>query len=362
MAVKSNLQEFITKANIKHNSKYDYSISEYIKNNTNLIILCPIHGEFKQTPYSHLNSLGCSKCSKNHKYTNVEFTDKLKSIFSDKYNYDKVVYINNSTKVIISCDIHGDFEKLPLSLSRGSGCNKCESKNYKIDTNIFIERAISVHGTLYDYSKVQYVNDLTPVAIICKKHGEFNQPPAIHLSNHGCIKCSGRYKYDNSEFIAKAIAVHGDVYDYSRVNYINAHTKITIICSLHGEFNQIPNSHLSGKGCKFCTESRGEKAILEFLTLNKIKYIREKTFSGCFSKKKLHFDFYLPEYNSCIEFDGEQHFKSVDFFGGEDGYNKRKLNDNIKNEYCFSNNIHLVRIPYDKIDDVEYIISGIIQA
>lgn len=97
--------------------------------------------------------------------------------------------------------------------------------------------------------------------------------------------------------------------------------------------------------------------IKDFLDNNNIKYIQEKTFSGCRYYYCLRFDFYLPDYNCCIEYDGEQHYKEVDFFGGEKGYEERKRNDSIKNKYCKENNISLLRIPYFDFNNIDNILN-----
>lgn len=115
----------------------------------------------------------------------------------------------------------------------------------------FIEKAKKVHGNKYDYSMVEYVNNTTKVCIICPKHGEFWQRPHSHLRGSGCNMCSNKIP-STVEFIEKAKKVHGDKYDYSKVEYVNAKTKICIICHKHGEFWQLPNSHLNGQGCKAC--------------------------------------------------------------------------------------------------------------
>lgn len=131
-------------------------------------------------------------------------------------------------------------------------------------TETFIEKAKTVHGDKYDYSKVDYVNSTTKICIICPKHGEFWQKPSSHLQGHGCPKCATDagiefQKSNTEEFIKKAREIHGDRYDYSKVNYVNNHTKVCIICEKHGEFWQKPSAHLSGGNCYKCgKESMGK--------------------------------------------------------------------------------------------------------
>ena len=137
-------------------------------------------------------------------------------------------------------------------------------KGFKLNTESFITKAKEVHGDKYDYSKVEYVNNSTKVCIICPIHGEFWQIPNNHLSGNGCNKCSGNDKLNTESFITKAKEVHGDKYDYSKVEYINARTKVCIICPVHGEIMIIPNKHLKGYGCNKCKIS-GKLTKEEFI-------------------------------------------------------------------------------------------------
>ena len=162
--------------------------------------------------------------------------------------------------------------------------------------------------------------------------------------------------YDNNKsFIEKSKKIHGDKYDYSLVNYIDQKIKIIIICSKHGEFKQQPKHHLEGSGCPLCNDSKGERIILNYLKSNNLKYQYQKTFNNCKYIQKLRFDFYLSDYNICIEYDGMQHFKSINFFGGDNELIKQKEKDKIKTNFCLENKIILIRIRYDQ--DIESILK-----
>jgi len=152
----------------------------------------------------------------------------------------------------------------------------------------------------------------------------------------------------NEEYVNRAINVHGDKYEYSLVNYINSRTKIKIICKKHGEFEQTSIQHLKGSGCPKCSSNKsiGEKKIFNYLISNNIDFIYQKRFDDCKNKSQLVFDFYLPKHNLLIEYDGIQHYKSIDFFGGDEKLKKRRINDYLKNEYSINNKINLLRIPY----------------
>ena len=196
-----------------------------------------------------------------------------------------------------------------------------------------------MHGDKYDYSNVEYVNNDIKVCIICPIHGEFWQLPNAHLQGHGCCKCANNKKLTTEEFIEKAKEVHGDKYDYSKVEYINNKTKVIITCHIHGEFLQLPNAHLQGHGCDKCNESHLEKEIVNNLINNKIEYIREYKFTNL---KRKEFDFYLPKYNIVIECQGEQHFNKKHFFDKKDSYNNRIKRDIDKYEFCKKNCIELL--------------------
>lgn len=286
-----------------------------------------------------------------------EFMSRSNKTHNNKYDYSLVEYKNGYTKVEIICHEHGLFQQRPDHHLDGRGCKKCSTKSKKHISNkneysrLFIEKSKKIHNNKYDYSLVEYKNARTKVKIICPEHGIFEQNPDTHLKGHNCLKCSitinsDNQTYDNNTFIKKAISIHSNNYDYSKTNYIRSKEKVLIICPEHGYFYQMPYNHLLGKGCKKCNESKGEKIIRCYLEENLIRFESEKSFEECKNIKKLRFDFYLPEYNLCIEYDGIQHFKPLEFWGGNEALLERKKCDLIKTDFCISNNINLLRINY----------------
>ena len=184
------------------------------------------------------------------------------------------------------------------------------------------------------------MNCKTKVCIICPIHGEFWQRPDLHLIGKGCLLCANDKKRNNTEeFIEKAKLIHGNKYDYSKVNYIDSKTKVCIICPIHGEFWQNTSSHLRGCGCKSCHFSVLEENIKHFLIDNNIEFETQKNFNWL-GKQSL--DFYLPLYNIAIECQGVQHFKKHKFFGGEDAYIDRIKRDKRKYNLCKENKIKLL--------------------
>lgn len=254
---------FISKAIKTHGNKYNYSKVVYNGVDKKVIITCPIHGDFEQTPYVHLKGHGCRHCGfeatkSKQRRRQDEFINKAKDVHGDRYDYSKVEYVNSNTKVIIVCGEHGDFLITPSNHLRGKGCPKCSGR-YKT-TEDFIKQAKNVHGDKYDYSNTIYVDHKTKVCIICPEHGVFLCKPANHISGKGCPYCNGGIPYTREIFIEKANVIHGNRYDYSKVEYTKSNEKVCIICPIHGEFWQTPADHLQGKGCLNCGIDRRAEA------------------------------------------------------------------------------------------------------
>ena len=279
------------------------------------------------------------------KLTTEEFIKKAKIIHGDKYDYSKVEYVNSMVKVCIICPIHGEFFVKPNDhIHKKCGCVKCSGR-YLSSKEAFVEKARLIYGDKYDYSKVNYINNKTKVCIICPIHGEFWQRPNDHLSGYSCNRCANNYKLSTEEFIEKAKLVHGDKFDYSKVEYNGAKEKVCIICPIHGEFWQIPNNHLNSSGCPICNsniKSGIEEKVNDILVNNGFKVERQKTFDWLKYKRQLYLDFYLPEYNIGIEVQGDQHFKPIKYFGGEEDLRVRMYRDIVKVKLCNKNNLKLI--------------------
>lgn len=254
--------DFIEKAKSVHGIKYDYTKVEYKNCDTKVCIICPEHGEFWQTPYKHLNGQGCPRCSGKNRTTD-DLIKEFRAVNGDKYDYSKVVFTKMHSKVCVICPEHGEFWITPSNHLMGKKCPFCSKS--KMTRDYFIKRAKEVHNNKYDYSKVEYVNTDTKVCIICPEHGEFWQLVSNHLGGHGCPQCGGGIRYNTESFINKARLIHKERYFYSKVEYVNNTTPVKIICSEHGEFWQKPSDHLSGCGCPECgVESRKLKRTLSY--------------------------------------------------------------------------------------------------
>jgi len=249
------------------------------------------------------------------------FIVKAKKVHGDKYDYSKVAYERNDKKVCIICPKHGEFFIRPNDHLQGHGCKKCgieeRCKIYRKTTEQFINEAKQIHGDKYNYSKVEYVTNHTKVKIECPIHGEFMQQPINHLQGQGCPICgrknaANKLKKKLDAFINDAKKVHGDKYDYSKVEYINNETKVCIICPEHGEFWQIPSAHLRGQGCPDCKNSTLENEILLILNGMGISNERYSNIGGILGNQSV--DFYLDKENVAIECQGIQHFIESSFF------------------------------------------------
>lgn len=178
-----------------HGDKYDYSKVKYTNAKAKIIITCGIHGDFKQLASNHVRGDGCPKCA-SHKYIDTEVKiKKFRSVHGDKYDYSKFKYINATTPAIIICPHHGEFKQTIAHHEKGSGCPFCHRVFFghkrKTQEQV-IEQFIKVHGYKYDYSLVVYKKKTEKVKIICRTHGVFEQLAREHARGSGCRECTFR--------------------------------------------------------------------------------------------------------------------------------------------------------------------------
>ena len=220
----------------------------------------------------------------------------------------------------------------------------------------FVTKAVNIHGLRYDYSKVEYGGNKKKVRIICRNHGSFLQRPFSHMQGEGCKDCYIESMYQSiGEFLDLAFIQHGDKYLYETTSFVNNKKPINIVCSSHGEFKQAPYAHIRGQGCPSCMSSKGEDEVSRILDNFNIDYVRQWTDHGipkAHNGKKMAYDFYIPTKNMVIEYDGEQHFKPINAWGGMKNLVAVKSRDSIKDKYCKDNGIGILRISYlDSIID-----------
>lgn len=303
------------------------------------------------------------------KKTTEEFIKESKKVHGDKYDYSKVEYSNNITKVCIVCPIHGEFWQIPKQHLRGQGCPKCglfknkknndgatkpRGKCYSKDEFVSILRKI--YGDTYEYSKVEYKNRSSKVTLICKQHGEFTKS-ATDLMNKktGCPLCNRernaeKNKLGKEKFIEKANNVFHGLYDYSNVVYVNNSTKVEIQCKKHGSFMCTPQNHLHGRGCPICKsetyvyEDRLYNFLKTFIDENDI--VRQYRTNWLSNNKSL--DFFIPKYNLCIEHQGSQHYYLTRYKeDNEEKLDKRIQNDIEKYNECVDNGVRVLYFTYE---------------
>lgn len=336
--------EFIRRAKAIHGDEYDYSETIYKNASTKVLVKCK-DGTCKSVyPFAHLKKpIG----RKTKQMAAESFISKALALYNGKYDYSKAreEFVNMKTMVTVSCPIHGDFKVCPSTHLNGKGCKQCMADKVAAENKEkFIKKATKIHNGRYNYSNVAYKNMREKVCIICPDHGEFWQTPHAHVMGQGCPVC-GRAKANVSisdsttDFIMKARSVHGDRYDYSKVEYVKNSQPVCIICPKHGEFWQTPNGHKDGNGCPHCTSSVMENTLRRYFMDNGVAFEDYKRFEWL---GRMSLDFYLPEHKIGIECQGVQHFESIPFFGGDEGLERRKARDAIKNELCRANGVTLI--------------------
>lgn len=368
------LKEFIEKSRKVHGDKYDYSKSVYKGATEKIEVVCPIHGSFWIRASAHYaQGQGCPKCgrekaNKAMTKTNEEFIEEARRIHGDYYDYSKVRYINYTSPIDIICPVHGLFSQAPREHLQGCGCSKCA--RIKIgdvaDNESFIKKANIIHNNKYNYDKINYVNSKTKLIITCPIHGDFEQLAEAHLKGQGCPKCGTESNITKQtlsfgEVIDKCIDIYDNKYKYiySKDSYVNTKSELEIICPEHGIFKISAHRHLHGTGCPQCQESFGETKVRTILEQSNCRYVYQAHFNFL---DRLSYDFFLPDLNIAIEYQGKQHYEPVEIFGGEAAFIKQQERDSRKRKLSLENNIKLIEIRYDHEDedlkDLENVINS----
>jgi len=326
----------------------------------------------------------------NFKVTKKELEQRL--IFL-KENYDKDFKLidftkewflknfktRSKTKIKLQCNKHPEYVTKTtinnfLNDSGFFGCKICAAEkmqnNYKMNIDK-IKENLNKLPTHFKYPnnhwfEKNYKNSNTKFSIYCTKHYFLNKNMSIariRNNNNPCPFCSNRL-INYEDFIERATKIHFNQYNYliSKYDWYNNYTnykkfKIKIHCKkCDSIFEQKIINHLDGYGCPFCSASKGERKVRYFLEKNNINFEYQKVISKN-KKIKFIFDFYLPEQNIAIEYDGEPHYKAVKYYGGEKGLKERQNRDKLKNQYCKENNIKLIRIPYWEFNNIEKILD-----
>ena len=270
-------------------------------------------------------------------------------------------YVNTNTPILHYCITHGEFwETTPSRALQGVGCEECRCDKFRQARYKTHERYVNeVTDANPDIIVVgRYIDARTPIEHYCKRHDIlWTSYPDNILRGIGCKECGNEKARDKNikshdQYIADLYVVNPDIEVVNEYQGANIH--ILHRCKIDGYiWPAKPANILFGKGCPQCNESKGERQIRQWLNRYGMVYVYQKTFVDCKDLRVLPFDFYIPEYNWCIEYDGEQHFRPVVFDGNGDEwalqqFEKTTYHDSIKNKYCHEKNIHLLRIPYFK--------------
>lgn len=268
---------FLTKAKEKFGNKYQYLFPKKFNSRSTIIVICPRHGRQETLVNTHLsrkkNATGCPECGYELRYKNVqltkeEFVERAKRVHGDKYDYSQTNYIGNIDPIRIVCKGCGEFETTSRSHLSGCGCGNCTYRevhtSQRTKQSVLLKRFQKVHGNVYDYSKVNYEGNKTKVEIVCKTHGSFWVSPSKHEDGQGCNKCrkeNNRKEMEKSVFL-RLKKIHKGFYDYSKSIYLGYNTKMVIGCPIHGDFKQTPNTHLYAKGgCPRCADLKSRSKI-----------------------------------------------------------------------------------------------------
>jgi len=304
--------------------------------------------------------------------TKEDIISAINEIHGDKYDCSHVNYVNAHTPISLVCPIHGCFSIRPCRiLYEKRGCQMCGweklkgKRPQKYNIEDFIREATDIHGNKYGYSKVDFNSRSEYVTITCPIHGDFQQVAFEHLRGRGCKLCAfegngKKLRLTTEEFIRRSKLVHGDKYDYSKSCYKTKRDKIEIICPKHGSFSQLPHEHMKGCGCPICGGSIGENNVQSFLERNNIEYIRQYIIPNEYlfcTNKILKVDFYLPQHNTIIEYNGAQHYNSGWFFD-ENGFQKQIERDIALRNYCKNHHINLIEIPYTRLKQIDNILKN----
>lgn len=325
-------------------------VDKYINAKTKILHRCKIDGyEWFPSPSSVLSGRGCPSCRSRHiseilSKTHDEYVAELKII---NPNIEVVeMYVNSETKILHRCKLDGyEWRVCPSSILQGVGCPMCSDK-VPYTTESYTNKMNILHPTIEVVG--EYKNNKTKVDLRCKIDGwEWSAYPKNSFKGQGCPKCGGRISITHEEYVDAVSMINKDL-EVVGV-FISKNTPILHRCKIDGyEWLVRPSHVLNGHGCPICNRSVGERIVANYLDEHCIYFTPQYTFDECKNKRKLPFDFYLNDINVCIEYDGIQHFKPVDIFGGDEYLQDVRNNDLIKTEYCFANNIPLLRIRYDE--------------
>lgn len=374
-------ERFLKKARAMY-PDYDFSRVEYKDRETYIVVVCPVHGEFKIRPRTLLigekgqKPHGCWKCNNlippyEKELTLDTFKNRMHELYGDKYTFVWSDFNNKQSMIRFTCKEHGEQRRSVTGLLDGKGCAYCNGKFYPPD---WIKNARAVHGEKYEYDESRPPRKTSDyIRYKCPVHGWQETRYDCHvLQGCGCALCAGVQNKLSAEdrkqmWIEKCRARFPGKFSYRDVVYVNNDTPVKIYCKEHHiTFETTPDTHLRGSGaCPLCTKSVGEVEIFKWLSEHAIPFETQKVIPNENMFCKRHYlvaDFYLPDLNLIIEMNGEQHYQPVEHFNTKDWtFEDQQIRDDTLRAYCKTHKISLLEIKYDKIDKIPQILAKAIK-
>lgn len=368
MTKKLTKEEFIAREPDLVSGEYEF-VGEYVNAGTKTLFKHNKCGyEWEIQPNNFYVGKRCPECAKKkmgkaHQLTKEEFCKREKDIVSGEYEFIGE-YEKSNTKALFRHTLCGtEWNIKPNNFAHGKRCPKCQCKKthdkQRFDKDFFCERTQDIKSG--EYSLIgEYINNGAKTLFKHNACGyEWLIAPSNFTAKHRCPRCAGVERLSKETFCSKESDINSGEYTMLG-DYKNAKKKTLFKHNVCGFiWSAPPSGFQSGRRCPRCNESRGERVISDFLQKKELPFIRQKRFPGCHYKRELPFDFYVND-DFLIEFDGRQHYMSVDHFGGEVEFEKRKRLDSIKTQWARDNNIPLIRIPYTEFDNTEQIVTDAI--
>lgn len=374
-------ERFLKKARAMY-PDYDFSRVEYKDRETHIVVVCPLHGEFKIRPRTLLigekgqKPHGCWKCNNlippyENKLTLDTFKNRMHELYGDKYTFVWSDYKNKQSMIRFTCKEHGEQRRSVTGLLDGKGCAYCNGKFYPPD---WIKNARAVHGEKYEYDESRpprLASDY--IRYKCPVHGWQETRYDCHVKQGcGCALCVGvvnKLSADERKlmWIENCKKRYPGKYSYRAVVYVNNDTPVKIYCKEHHlTFETTPDTHLRGAGgCPLCTKSVGEVEIYKWLSEHDVPFETQKKLPNENMFCKRHYlvaDFYMPDINLIIEMNGEQHYQYVEHFHTKDWtLEDQQIRDDTLRAYCKTHKKSLLEIKYDKIDKIPQILAKAIK-
>jgi len=266
-------KEWIARARAKHGDHYTYADCGYRGMGAPVTISCHEHGPFSQRAQDHLRGSGCPQCAgtrrrasnasahATRRVANEEMICRFVAVHGEEYDYREVQAEGMKNAVTIICDEHGRFRQSPANHLRGSGCPSCGARRagalHRLDQAEFERRVHEIHGDRYELSSAVYITQYDQVVVVCREHGPFPVLPLNLWAGSGCPDCGRRdagiaRRVTQSEYLLRAVAVHGDRYDHRLLHYGRMHDPITVVCPVHGPFAPTAANYMAGRGCPSC--------------------------------------------------------------------------------------------------------------